>query len=202
MSPCPSPPLTQLLHYGLDDDQHCVWWNVIDPACMPGRYIVHPDYRELVRRLPDGTGTPGADNTVQLGSPASAPQQQQQQQEPADSGAAAGNPTTSRRRLHGQGAGLAAVLEAAQAKDGPHILFLDGTPDLSAGSWPEDDEADKAWKEWVASCGWARDPPRKELGGERRRRRRQLRQWRQRHASSVGDARLRASVQHMCSKVV
>ena len=153
----------------------------IRPACRAATSCT-PDYRELVRRLPDGTGTPGADNTVQLGSPASAPQQQQQQQQqqlqPADSSAAAGNATTSRRRLQGQeGAGLAAVLEAAQAKDGPHILFLGGTPDLSSGSWPEDGEADKAWKEWAASCGWARDLPRKELGGERRRR--QLRQWRQ-----------------------
>lgn len=28
----------QLLTYGFDDDQHCIWWHVVDPTCMPGRY--------------------------------------------------------------------------------------------------------------------------------------------------------------------
>jgi hypothetical protein len=59
--PCRPP---QVLRYGLDDDEHCVWWWTLRQDCMPDAYIAHPDYLELVRRLPAGTGVPGADNTV------------------------------------------------------------------------------------------------------------------------------------------
>ena len=57
-------PRLQVLQYGLDDDQHCIWWRTIDVNCMPSAYIVHPDYRELVRQLPPGVDNPSMENVV------------------------------------------------------------------------------------------------------------------------------------------
>lgn len=37
----------------------------MDRDCME-TYLIHPDFRELVRRLPAGAGDPTPDNTVQL----------------------------------------------------------------------------------------------------------------------------------------
>ncbi|EFN51487.1 hypothetical protein CHLNCDRAFT_55051 [Chlorella variabilis] len=201
-----------LLTYGLDDDQHCIWWHVLDFGCMPGRYILHPDYRELVRRLPEGAGQPSGDNTVQLGGLERAQGQEQVEVEAAETkaeegggekqaqeGSPAGAPKRRNRRLaedsapkdqqqqqqqqqQPKGPSLAATAEAAKQKDGPHILFLDAIPDLTPGSWPEEGEADKGWKDWVQQCNWAReDPPKQD-------RRRRLAE-RERHQQ--GAARLR-----------
>lgn len=56
----------QVLFYGLDDDQHCVWWRTVDHHCQEQAYMVHTDFRELVRRLPAAQGQPGPGNTVQI----------------------------------------------------------------------------------------------------------------------------------------
>ncbi|EFN57003.1 hypothetical protein CHLNCDRAFT_143657 [Chlorella variabilis] len=118
--------LEQVLPYGLDDDQHCVWLSAEDQGCMPSAYILHPDYLELVRRLPDGTGEPGPDNTVQLGDN----QQQGQGQ--------------------GQASSWEAVAAAAKQKEEPHILFLGAIPDLTPGSMPpEEGEEDTWWTGWL-----------------------------------------------------
>jgi hypothetical protein len=121
----------RLLSYGLDEQQGCLWWKLVDwpEACMPGTYTVAPDYWELVRRLPPGTGEPRPDNTLQI---------------------SAGTP-------------LAEVFEAAKARDAPHILFLDAIPDLTAGAWAEDEAADKAWKDWIPRCEWAKQEPPSEV---------------------------------------
>ena len=176
------------------------------------RYILHPDYRELVRRLPEGAGQPSGDNTVQLGGLERAQGQEQVEVEAAETkaeegggekqaqeGSPAGAPKRRNRRLaedsapkdqqqqqqqqqQPKGPSLAATAEAAKQKDGPHILFLDAIPDLTPGSWPEEGEADKGWKDWVQQCNWAReDPPKQD-------RRRRLAE-RERHQQ--GAARLR-----------
>jgi hypothetical protein len=59
---------TQVLPYGLDDDQHCIWWSLLDHGCMAGAYIVQRDFAELARRLPAGAAEPSAGNTVPVGS--------------------------------------------------------------------------------------------------------------------------------------
>ena len=160
-----------MLKYGLDDDQHCVWWPLVDKRCMPGTYITHPDYRELVRRLPDGTGEPGPDNTVQLdGLQKQAPQEQAANQtDQADQAGAAEQ----------QASSWAAVVEAAKQKEEPHILFLSAIPDLTPGSMPpEEGEEDKRWKEWRDSCSWtSREWP--EPTPERRRLDERRHAWRQ-----------------------
>ena len=152
----------QLLIYDLDDDQRCTWWPAVGPDCMAGRYIVHLDYQELVRRLPEGTGQPSGDNTVQLGG--LSPAQGQEQggvdaakakaeegggEKQAQEGSPAGAPKRRSRMLAGdyapkeqqqqqqhapKGASLAATAEAAKQKDAPHILCLDAIPDLTPGS--------------------------------------------------------------------
>lgn len=55
-----------MMMYGLDDDYHCVWWHHLEPQCHEGAFTVHVDFRELVKRLPPGAGTPGPDNTLQI----------------------------------------------------------------------------------------------------------------------------------------
>ena len=132
----------QMLKYGLDDDQHCIWWPLMDQTCMPGTYITHPDYRELVCRLPEGTGQPGPDNTVRLAT------LQHGQGKGIDDAARAGT-------AEEQAPSLAVVAEAAAQKRSPHILFLDAIPDLTPGTWPEG-EADQVWKQWVSNCSWTR----------------------------------------------
>ncbi|EFN51412.1 hypothetical protein CHLNCDRAFT_55126 [Chlorella variabilis] len=205
-----------LLIYGLDDDQRCTWWRAVDPDCMAGRYIVHLDYLELVRRLPEGTGQPSGDNTVQLGGLERAQEQggvdaaetkaeEGGGEKQAQGRSPAGAPKRRRRKLAEdsapkeqqqqqapKGASLAATAEAAKQKDGPHILFLDAIPDLTPGSWPEEDEADKGWKEWIAKCKWGHeDPPIKQ---QQARRRLGERGWHQQHWE---EALLHASQRHV-----
>ena len=124
---------------------------------MAGRYIVHLDYLELVRRLPEGTGQPSGDNTVQLGGLERAQEQggvdaaetkaeEGGGEKQAQGRSPAGAPKRRRRKLAEdsapkeqqqqqapKGASLAATAEAAKQKDGPHILFLDAIPDLTPG---------------------------------------------------------------------
>ena len=176
--PLPLPPSNpalapQVLPYGLDDDQHCVWLSAEDQGCMPSAYILHPDYLELVRRLPDGTGEPGPDNTVQLGDN----QQQGQGQ--------------------GQASSWEAVAAAAKQKEEPHILFLGAIPDLTPGSMPpEEGEEDTWWTGWVAGCGWAHDPEENLPPPKARRRLGELRHgWQHR-----GGGLRRASQRHLHSE--
>jgi hypothetical protein len=170
----------QFLVYGFDDQQHCVWWRLVEHQCMPGRYIIEPDYSELLRRLPAGTGEPSADNTLAV---ATQEQQQEAEQRRRQQQQAAGNSSEQQRQQEqrpaprleppkARGKPLAEVFEAAKARSAPHILFLDAIPDLTAGAWAEDEAADKDWKEWLPSCDWAHQKPRGVEQQQRRRRRR------------------------------
>jgi hypothetical protein len=167
----------QFLVYGFDDQQHCVWWKLVEHDCMPGKYIIEPDYSELLRRLPAGAGEPSADNTLAIATQ----EQQQEAEQRQQQSAAAGNSTEQQQQQQqeegppprleppkARGKPLGEVLEAAQGRDAPHILFLDAIPDLTAGSWAEDEAADKAWKEWQGRCAWAAQEPHSQQGRRRR----------------------------------
>lgn len=138
-----------MLTYGLGDDYHCIWWQHTEHYCQAGAFLIHPDYRELVRRLPTGAGDPGPTNTLQLG---------------------AGGGGGGRRRLRQQGGSssgaagpsLASILEAAREQEA-HILFLSSAPDLSALDLPggngTDAQGEERYQTWRQNCHWMREMP-------------------------------------------
>ena len=135
----------QVLSAGVDDDQHCIWWPATDKGCMLGAYLIHPDFQELRRRLPeDKRSTPSKDNTLwhDLLDPAL-------------------KHTASLRNAVPQGAlrvvtSGAALLEAARKMDSPHVLYLGAAPRL-ASDLPKGGEAEEAaFKAFAEKCEWVK----------------------------------------------
>ena len=139
--------MPQVFFWGLDDDMHCHWWPHLDHECMKEAYVVHMDYKELLRRLPAGGGEPGPSNTLQLSAGGGSRRLLEQHRSESSSG----------------GPALASVLTAALKQPDPHVLFLSAVPDLSA-PWPQgqpaagvDTAADQRFLKWNETCIYMRD---------------------------------------------
>ena len=119
---------------------------------MTGAFVVTIDYRELLRRLPQGpaAGQPSPANTVQLGG--------------GGGGGAARRLLQQHRTESGAGGpSLQAAREAALKMKDPHVLFLSAVPNLDA-PLPDglDAAADEKYNKWTETCSFMREVPRGE----------------------------------------
>lgn len=149
-TPVSPSPVLQVLFYGVDERQHCIWWPLVDKQCMPGVYTLQPDFEALLSRLPPENSKPVEGNTLwhDLLAPALT------------------HSTTWEKASGEKGVELEqsgeAVLEEAKKMDSLHVLYLGAVPRLMPGLTDSGD-ADKKYNDFKGRCRWMGDKFLKDL---------------------------------------
>ena len=138
----------QVITTGVDDKTHCIWWASVDKRCMTA-YLIHPDFEELLCRLPAEAATPSSKNTLwhDLYSPALALTAKRWD-------AQGGNPQPD--------AALSVavdgdkLLAAAKPFASAHVLYLGALPRLTSELPEGTPEEQAAYQNFKRACEWPR----------------------------------------------